>query len=470
MADFLGVSVRKGGTPLPTARLSVERFGPVIKANLELARFLILVGRNNTGKSYIANLLWAFRNFRTAVVGRDSQEAPTAPEWFREWAEQDHASTGYAPIELTGERIEAALNEWFANNEAQIARRILSYEGTPIAGLRIRLRGSIWLRKRSKPSPAFTELGDDLEISSWEISRDRPKGKHDNLRNEDYSSQYIGSTPRDLISELFLEVAEKFVLGELGASRSNATYLPAARSGLMLSLPFLYSSLLENVTLSTEDRSLGQLPLATVRFLQSLTARHRSNPRKSHSKIADFLERDIINGTISRDGGNQAAFSYAPSGSAVTLPLHVTSSLIGEIAPFLFLLRNDHLGDGIVLEEPEAHLHLSAQRSMARAVARLLNDGVPVAITTHSDTFIQQINVLGRLRTHPDRENLLEKYGYSSDETIDLEGAHCYEFRRSGTSTRISRIKPSALGFAVPSLNETLIELAEEAVETNMGE
>jgi predicted ATPase len=72
--------------------------------------------------------------------------------------------------------------------------------------------------------------------------------------------------------------------------------------------------------------------------------------------------------------------------------------MVSELAPvILFLKYLVRPGDLVILEEPESHLHPASQRQMARGIARLVNAGVRVIITTHSDYFIGQVNNLLKL-------------------------------------------------------------------------
>ena len=63
--------------------------------------------------------------------------------------------------------------------------------------------------------------------------------------------------------------------------------------------------------------------------------------------------------------------------------------MVSELAPLiLFLKYLVRPGDLLILEEPESHLHPAAQRRLARGIVRLVNAGVKVLITTHSETFV----------------------------------------------------------------------------------
>ena len=61
----------------------------------------------------------------------------------------------------------------------------------------------------------------------------------------------------------------------------------------------------------------------------------------------------------------------------------------------------------MIIEEPEAHLHPAAQRQMAEIVVDLINAGVRVMVTTHSDYFLEQLSNHVRLSkiAEADRKN-----------------------------------------------------------------
>lgn len=46
----------------------------------------------------------------------------------------------------------------------------------------------------------------------------------------------------------------------------------------------------------------------------------------------------------------------------------------------------------LIIDEPELNLHPDNQRKMAGLLARLVNCGVKVLVTTHSDYLIRELN------------------------------------------------------------------------------
>ena len=71
------------------------------------------------------------------------------------------------------------------------------------------------------------------------------------------------------------------------------------------------------------------------------------------------------------------------------LPLMNASSMVSELAPVVLYLRHIVLPeDLLVVEEPESHLHPAMQVEFARQLAAVVNSGVRVIITTHSECLL----------------------------------------------------------------------------------
>lgn len=77
----------------------------------------------------------------------------------------------------------------------------------------------------------------------------------------------------------------------------------------------------------------------------------------------------------------------------VAIPVYVASSSIKSL--FLIDLYINSLAEKngmLIIDEPELNLHPDNQRKMAGLLARLVNAGVKVLVTTHSDYLIRELN------------------------------------------------------------------------------
>ena len=71
------------------------------------------------------------------------------------------------------------------------------------------------------------------------------------------------------------------------------------------------------------------------------------------------------------------------------------------------------------MEEPEAHLHPELQQAMARLIVNIVNSGIPVWLTTHSDMILQHLNNMIKLKNHPQCKELMNEYSYNKKDLLD---------------------------------------------------
>lgn len=78
---------------------------------------------------------------------------------------------------------------------------------------------------------------------------------------------------------------------------------------------------------------------------------------------------------------------------AVSLPVYIASSSVKSLFLFDYYIRCfASPGDILIIDEPELNLHPDNQRHMASLLARLVNAGIKVLCTTHSDFLVKEIN------------------------------------------------------------------------------
>ena len=104
--------------------------------------------------------------------------------------------------------------------------------------------------------------------------------------------------------------------------------------------------------------------------------------------------------------------------------MNEASSCIRALLDIGFYLRcRASPGDLFIIDEPELNLHPKNQRAFARLVARMVNAGIKVFITTHSDYLIKEINTLIMLNQRTEHtKRVQQQYGYEDVELIDPHG------------------------------------------------
>ena len=105
-----------------------------------------------------------------------------------------------------------------------------------------------------------------------------------------------------------------------------------------------------------------------------------------------------------------------------------SSSAVRSLLDIGFYLRHvAQPGDLLMVDEPELNLHPENQRCMARLFARLVNIGIKVFITTHSDYIIKELNTLIMLNhDKPHLKRIAENEGYKQEELISSDKIKVY--------------------------------------------
>ncbi len=169
--------------------------------------------------------------------------------------------------------------------------------------------------------------------------------------------------------------------------------------------------------------------------------------------------------------GPESGVYFVPSGTRGTrLGLGESSSAVRSLLDVGFYLRHRaRPGDLFMIDEPELNLHPANQRKIARLLARLVNAGLKVFITTHSDYIAKELNTLLLLgRAGPD---YAKKHGYDATELLRAEQIALYvaatiKQKRDATAARATshdtllRLAPLEDGaYEFPSFDETLEEM-----------
>ena len=120
--------------------------------------------------------------------------------------------------------------------------------------------------------------------------------------------------------------------------------------------------------------------------------------------------------------------------------MNEASSCIRALLDVGFYLRcKAKAGDLFMIDEPELNLHPKNQRAFARLVARMVNAGIKVFITTHSDYLVKELNTLIMLNQRTKHTRAVQQqYEYGDTELLDPAKVRLY---MTGTA---SKVQPGA--------------------------
>ena len=453
--------------------LSVKDFGPIAEATIDLRPFTVFVGASNTGKSYLAILLYALHQFfgrsdapfgpmflpsrlRRLPGARRAKFAAQA-EAINQWLQQvqdETRSTRELDVVLPDEI--AALVRPFLQDVGEAAP-LLDDEVKRCFGL---AESADLIRQPAGRHARFVlrrEFGDDATNGTgydFAISRGQTRLGSSVPADMPLRIQEVGRR-RLRWRRLFMshrlasyldpvELADLIVPFTAGEVARPVYYLPADRAGVMHAHRVVVSSLIGRASRAGFD---VESPLPTLSgvladFLKGLIELADGRRATESAQLADRLETDILGGSVEvrRSAVGYPSFHYQPATWQRELALMNTSSMVSELAPVVLYLRHVvRKGDVIIIEEPESHLHPQMQVVFTRFLATVVKAGIRVIVTTHSEWVLEALANLVRLSEVP-KSRRSEVAAGGPALTPDEVGAWLFEPKRRPKGSVVKEI------------------------------
>lgn len=335
--------------------IGVEHFGKIEKAEITLGRLILFVGENNSGKTYMMQLLYGV----TSAIIRHSRLTMRACEEDEERYLIDSESIV---------AWENSINEYLEQNKEQLVRDIF-YRDIPIGRLYVRVRDVdlsyvIRIKRRS-----FVREGADDTMLAEQLIYEASVSRKKNGRENTFSRMRFGkSLDRDFVDKHVEETVAADILGM--GTVGSALFLPASRTGMLLLYKYFFAEKDTNSFLvdtdETGNTAKNQLGLSApvysfLQFLLRFTPDYLSGEKEQ--ELLDFIQKHLIEGKL--ELSSDESF-YIPEGSEQRIPLYLSSSLINELAPIVKMLSGIYRYDTVYYDEIETSLHPLKQKAMAR--------------------------------------------------------------------------------------------------------
>ena len=412
----------------PNLILDVENFGPIAEAkNIEFKPMTVFVGPSNTGKTYLAVLTHALLRARHEAVPPRSNLDPIrnlGPQSIETDALRKFTSNLQSIISDIPQASELSSDSRaLCIDVDQLSKDSIDFLGKFVNDtLQLTAaRYEIFLRRYfeidsldslsnysmngdSGPSILWTETSDHIVVST-DINLTCCRIFGTQLRigrslQELLRSNSINETP-ELEREVLKSMTDFLVmmLDDLVYSH----YIPSGRSGIMNSRHLLASQLTaradQNYNLLARDflsalvaiREKRARPLFPSRRFTSIRTQPVTNLLTE--RAATLIEDSVLNGRVQVEDSNQGLANLYFAEGENRVPMTGAASSITDLAPVVMFLRSFvQIGDLIIIDEPEAHLHPEAQQQMAAALAFMVRSGLRVLITTHSHYMVEQLS------------------------------------------------------------------------------
>ena len=194
-------------------------------------------------------------------------------------------------------------------------------------------------------------------------------------------------------------------------SSNTNLLIPAERNGLHLFYRELSSqrtTLLHHASKKQIDvltllkdvtKSLYAQPIADyIDWLNTMSSQKKRS-ESTFAEEATLLQKQLVHGkyTLNKNTGEVHYQPYQKKRKQPTakLALHTSSSVVKSLFGLWFYLSYQaQKGDTLFIDEPEINVHPNNQRIITHVLARLVNKGINVIISTHSDYIVRELNFL----------------------------------------------------------------------------
>ncbi len=446
-------------------------FGPISGGKITLKPLTLFIGPNNSGKSYVAMLIHSIFESYTPTLSRkldrkllgelpplmrarffiehpDLDSRHFLEEFPKMKKEIDGLKEEEKEVEVPQQFIEKVANKVFEEiYEKRLGDEIVHSYACPLNEL-IRIGKSSFelkinfnsycayliYQKDKLKVEEYPRVDIKIKVKIVELNRptiaDVEENENEILIKIDrrLGGRLWGEedeVARFLIMDIILDVCVSKLLESIAMP---CYYLPAARSGILQGHKALAASVVKNAPyVGIERLEIPKFSGVVSDFIfVILTLPEEEGP---FYRLAQDFEKELIKGEIVVRTLDKYLQEIKYSFQGTEIPLHRASSTVSELAP-LFLYLKYIVGPNsiLIIEEPEAHLHPSNQRILAKFLVKLIRKGVNLIITTHSEYLIEQLNNFIML-SEIEGKKRVEKYKYDEEDFLKLDEIAAYLFR-----------------------------------------
>jgi ABC-type dipeptide/oligopeptide/nickel transport system ATPase component len=411
-------------------KITFSNLGTIKETELDLRPLTVIIGPNNTSKTYVAYSVYGLWK-----GGRE--HAPVV---------SDHIE-----FKHTSNRVSTVVDHKFLNVIAQYLNEIPEPFRKNLAAYFQDTSGRLFSNTHFAVSTTVEEAFDAVNSAINVIAKQyrRPAKITDNQAEFDTSD--LGKEGARRLTRSF---SEAVILGLF----PRPYLMPAERNAFIITYKMLATrrfrilrdaqrAMVQHAKINQRQiellREQGDLryPTPIEDFLDFLADVELSDHSNGHRKegpiaaLARLIEDSIQNKHATRFaptslGGHEIKVDIT---KALSIDLYNASSSIKQLAPLLLYLRHRaQPNDLLIIDEPEMNLHPESQAKLLEALGILVNLGVHVLLTTHSPYFMAHLNniVGGNMKSPRVRKKQAEAL-YLGDERafLPMDKVSAYEMK-----------------------------------------
>lgn len=368
--------------------LEIKNFGPIVSGKISVKPITILMGPNNSGKSYVALMIHS-------ILSSPMRPLAFPPNIIK--PVEQLLSSKERPLVL----------------EPQLSSKIAKHLASEIAdGIYVRIgrlfSGDSGFLIRIGSRKCTLKIRTEYFSANLDLSSKRHKILPLDFRIKFESTDspvtpgtitvpaphpYYGSRRRRPLPGRHIFVTLSSIRHQMQPLRSF--YLPASRSGILQGHRALSASIVRSAPYiglrGTEVPKLsGVVSDFVVDMLEASSHPFHDPPFRD---IACAMEEKILHGKVRLPESLLPEITFFYKGR--DFPLDLASSAVSEMAPLVLYLKHVITEPGLlIIEEPEAHLHPRNQTDLIKFLAQMVRRGMKVLITTHSPFIVEKLSNL----------------------------------------------------------------------------
>ena len=388
---------QKDGNAKSVLDIEIKNFGPIVSGKISVKPMTVLMGPNNSGKSYAALLIHSILNQSTSPI----KFPPCITKPIHELLaskklplvmERDAASN--ISKHLTSEIVDdiyVRIGRFFSGNFQSLVRM-----GSKKCSLQIHT-------ERFSANLDLPNKKTRISVSDFSIkfeSGARPSVPGTMMVYVPYLDESYRTRRRLLPinrTVIFTLSSIRYQMRPLGSF-----YLPASRSGILQGHKALSASIVRHAPfVGLRDVEVPKLSGVVSDFVGDMLEMERPLDNLPFYDVAVAMEDEILHGRVKLTRSLLPEIKFSQQERDFSLDL--ASSTVSEMAPLILYLKHIIAKPGLlIIEEPEAHLHPHNQTVLVKFLARLVRQGMKVLITTHSPFIVEKLSNLIQTSAAPD--------------------------------------------------------------------
>lgn len=402
--------------------LGVKNFGKIEDARICINKFTVLVGPNNSGKTFLMQLAHGINDEITDLVDASDIKELIVDE-----------VNGYQKyiIDIHNiDKLENIMNKKLYERKENIVRDIFK-KNIEIEELKLEIE----LDKDEVYEIEYIDKNVDVELIKSKINAPQNIEKYiEEEKNIVVIKQYGAQNLINRLAYIGINTQNNILYYPLKyIFTKKSLFMPASRTGLMLLYKEYFANKADDAMNFYIDKNghliqeitYGDITRPTYEFLRFLQMYNDENKNEYYLDELKFFDRNIIEGHILVN--KQGRFAYKQDNYDDNIPMYLASSMINEVAPIALALNNSAYNQ-LIIDEVEASLHPQKQQELVRLLIRLSNKNMSLIVSTHSDTFVSKINNLYVLSNKENANKYLEQLGFDKKDLMDTDNIYVYSF------------------------------------------